>query len=134
MARESRELYFAYPCVIVSEDLLAILLPHQRCILPTRAALCVVLALVLCLPAASLSQSQTGKQVVAANPTSRDEKKGSLTSADVKPAETPKKSSVVRHLDRKQDGYKVAETMHFRILHDQAKPIVETVGEAAAAR
>jgi len=69
---------------------------------------------------------------VGANPTGRDEKKGSLNIADVKPGEAPKKSSVVvRHLDKTQDGYKIAETAHFRILHDQDKSMVEKVGVMA---
>ena len=66
------------------------------------------------------------------NPTSSAEKKVPLTSADIKPVETPKKSTVVvRHLEKKHDGYKVAETTHFRILHDQNKRLVDKVGEVA---
>jgi hypothetical protein len=78
------------------------------------------------------AQSEPAKQVVAANPTERTLKKDLLTIEDVKPYEVPKKSSVVvRHLDKKQDGYKVSETAHFRILHDESKRTVEKVGEAA---
>jgi hypothetical protein len=79
----------------------------------------------------SWSQTQPSQQVAAANPTKREEKKAPLTPEEAKPAETPKKSVIVRHLDKKQDGYNVAETKHFRILHDQKKPIVEKVGEIA---
>jgi hypothetical protein len=99
--------------------------------LPARIIICIVLGLWLHTET-SWGQSEPAKQVVGANPTGREEKKGSLTIDDKGPAETQKKSSVVvRHLDKKQDGYKVAETTHFRILHDQGKPIVEKIGEAA---
>ncbi|MBI3411301.1 MAG: hypothetical protein HY040_23450 [Planctomycetes bacterium] len=50
----------------------------------------------------------------------------------VKKSETPAKSDVViRYLDKKVNGLSVAETPHFRILHDQDKKIVETVGKVA---
>jgi hypothetical protein len=69
---------------------------------------------------------------VGANPTKREDKSGLLTRAEVKPVEPPIKSSVlVRHLSKKLDGLQVAETAHFRILHDQDKPIVEKVGASA---
>ena len=38
---------------------------------------------------------------------------------------------MVRHLDKKQGGYQVAETAHFRILHEQGKKLVNKVGEVA---
>jgi hypothetical protein len=95
---------------------------------------CFVVPLALYLSATSRAQSEPAKQVVAANPTDRPVKRGPLTIEDAKPLEVPKKSSVVvRHLDKKQDGYKVAETAHFRILHDESKRIVDKVGEAAEA-
>ena len=108
--------------------------------MPARFLFCLGLGLALHLSERSLAQTEPVQQgatpqqsvPVGANPTGRDEKKGSLTIADVKPGEAPKKSSVVvRHLDKTQDGYKIAETAHFRILHDQGKPVVEKVGELA---
>jgi hypothetical protein len=50
---------------------------------------------------------------------------------EVQPAQPAKSAISVRHLDKKTDGFTVAETPHFRILHDQDKPIVEKVGETA---
>src|SRR5260370_38289828 len=95
------------------------------CLLPARY-LCLILGLWLHLCETSWGQLEPSKQVVGANPTNREEKKSSLASENIKPTETPKKSSVVvRHLEKMQDVYKVAETVHFTILHDQHKPLVE---------
>jgi len=80
----------------------------------------------------SLGQTPPDQRVLSANPTTREDKKGSLKLEDSKSIPEPKKSSVVvRHLEKMQDGYKVAETAHFRILHDQDKTLVEKVGEVA---
>ncbi len=72
-----------------------------------------------------------GKEL-SANPAATPERKLSLSPAEVKPGKEPKRTTiVVRHLDKKQAGYKVAETAHFRILHDQGKKLVNKVGEVA---
>jgi hypothetical protein len=99
--------------------------------------LCLILGLFLFSPKECFGQSppgspRAGSQFAAANPTNREEKKDSLASKDIKPPESGQKTSVVvRHLDVKQDGLKVAETAHFRILHDQERVVVNKVGEAA---
>ena len=81
--------------------------------------------------ALTLPFSTTALFVQAANPPKMEEQKESLRQ-DIKPAEIPKNSAVVvRFLDKTQDGLKVAETSHFRILHDQSKPLVEKVGQVA---
>jgi hypothetical protein len=67
--------------------------------------------------------------VVGAKPTAPEEKKDALEIEKINAPQGEKKSSVVvRHLEKKEDGYQVAETTHFRILHDQGKAIVEKVG------
>ena len=72
--------------------------------------------------------------LTAANPPSRDEKKTPLSLEEIKPIKIDQKSSVVvRHLDKMQNGLNVAETSHFRILHEQNKPVVEKVGQVAEA-
>jgi len=54
---------------------------------------------------------------------------GRGSAADFKSADATKKSALeVRHLEKKVDAWKVAETQHFRILHDQPKELVERVG------
>jgi hypothetical protein len=80
----------------------------------------------------TLSFSTTTSAILSANPPKVEEQKESLNFKDIKPAEVPKKSSVVvRHLDKTQGGLKVAETTHFRILHEQGKPLVDKVGQVA---
>jgi hypothetical protein len=52
--------------------------------------------------------------------------------ADIKPADPAKKAAVqVRNLDQKLDDWQVAETPHFRILHNQPKELVDRVGRVA---
>jgi hypothetical protein len=53
--------------------------------------------------------------------------------ADLKPADTAAKELTVqvRHLDKKVDDWKVAETSNFRILHNQPKQLVDKVGRVA---
>ena len=78
----------------------------------------------------SPGRADSGQQVLSANPANRDEKKE--VKEEARPVETTKKTAfVVRHLDKKQDGFQIAETSHFRILHDEKKPIVEKIGQAA---
>jgi hypothetical protein len=57
--------------------------------------------------------------VAGADSTNREEKK-------------PDAPVVVRHLDNTKDGYKIAETAHFRIMHDQKQNVlVDKVGTLA---
>jgi hypothetical protein len=52
--------------------------------------------------------------------------------ADIKPADPAKKTALqVRHLDQKVDDWQVAETSHFRIMHNQPKELVDRVGRVA---
>lgn len=46
-------------------------------------------------------------------------------------ADATKVAVDIRHLEKKVNGFKVAETPHFRILHDLEKGLVEKVGKVA---
>jgi len=77
----------------------------------------------------TFGQTAPTKQTVSANPTERPDK-GKLSATPLDKA--PKKSTIeVRHLEKLVDGLKVAETAHFRVLHDQKLPIVEKIAETA---
>jgi hypothetical protein len=99
--------------------------------LPARLTFCLVLAASFLLSPTSNGQTEPHKQTAAANPTNREENNGLRAREQVRPVEPTKPSVSVRHLEKKQDGFQVAETAHFRILHDQEKPIVEKIAEAA---
>src|SRR5207249_2615522 len=55
----------------------------------------------------------------------------SINELNPKADKSAKTDLVVRHLDKKVNGLHVAETTHFRILHDLDKKVVEKVGKVA---
>jgi hypothetical protein len=94
----------------------------ERCPLSARHAFWLALGLLPCFLLPAVSSDSTRPPADATRP---------INELSPKPETPAKIEMVVRHLDKKVNGLNVAETPHFRILHDLDKKIVEKVGKVA---